>query len=83
MRCNAVQPGLMDNDRLRQVLRRVAEHSGKSVETVEDDLLKFVSMRSTVAMAEVASMLHYLASDAARHVTGQVIAVDGGVQWEM
>jgi NAD(P)-dependent dehydrogenase (short-subunit alcohol dehydrogenase family) len=82
VRCNAVQPGLMDNDRLARILRRVAEQSGKSVDAVEQEQLQFVSMRAKVAMSEVAAMLHYLASDAARHVTGQVIAVDGGVQWE-
>jgi NAD(P)-dependent dehydrogenase (short-subunit alcohol dehydrogenase family) len=82
VRCNAVQPGLMDNARLERVLRRVAQQSSRSVAEVEREALHFVSMRAKVAMSEVADMLYYLASDAARHVTGQVIAVDGGVQWE-
>jgi NAD(P)-dependent dehydrogenase (short-subunit alcohol dehydrogenase family) len=82
VRCNAVQPGLMDNARLERVLRRVAEQSGKSVAEVEREQLRFVSMRAKIAMREVADMLYYLASDAARHVTGQIIAVDGDVQWE-
>lgn len=82
IRCNAVRPGMMDNERLAHILTRVAEQSGKSVAEVEREQLQFVSMRSKIEMNEVASMLHYLASDAARHVTGQIIAVDGGVQWE-
>jgi len=82
VRCNAVQPGMMDNDRLTRVLTRVAEHNGRLVSSVEEELLQFVSMRSKIAMTEVAAMLQFLASDKARHVTGQVIAVDGGLQWE-
>jgi NAD(P)-dependent dehydrogenase (short-subunit alcohol dehydrogenase family) len=82
IRCNAVRPGFMDNERLKKILMRVAQQSGRSSEDVERDELRFVSMRSKIDMTEVASMLHYLASSAARHVTGQVIAVDGGVQWE-
>jgi NAD(P)-dependent dehydrogenase (short-subunit alcohol dehydrogenase family) len=82
VRCNAVQPGFMDNERLRTILARVAEQSAATIEAVEREGLKFVSMRSKITMNEVASMLHYLCSDAAQHITGQVIAVDGGVQWE-
>jgi NAD(P)-dependent dehydrogenase (short-subunit alcohol dehydrogenase family) len=82
VRCNAVRPGLMDNARLARVLMRVAEQSGRTLEDVESEQLRFVSTRSKVSMNEVASMIAYLCSDAARNVTGQIIAVDGGVEWE-
>jgi len=35
-----------------------------------------------VSMGEVASMVMYLTSSAARHITGQVFTVDGGHEWE-
>jgi NAD(P)-dependent dehydrogenase (short-subunit alcohol dehydrogenase family) len=82
VRCNAVQPGAMDNERLREVLERVAARNGQTVEAIEREALKFVSMRTKVSMDEVADLVVFLASDAARHVTGEVIAVDGGLQWE-
>jgi NAD(P)-dependent dehydrogenase (short-subunit alcohol dehydrogenase family) len=82
IRCNAVRPGLMDNDRLRRVLSRVAEQRGQTREVVEAEQLQYVSMRSKVSMREVADMLLFLASDAAKHVTGQIIAVDGDCHWE-
>lgn len=82
VRCNAVQPGAMDNARLDRVLQRIADQTGKSFAEVDRENLQFVSMRSRVAMREVADMLQYLASHAARHVTGQIIAVDGDTQWE-
>jgi len=82
VRCNAVQPGLMDNARLARILSRVAQQSGKSTADIEAEALSFVSMRSKVQMSEVADMVDFLCSDAARHVTGQIIGVDGGVEWE-
>jgi NAD(P)-dependent dehydrogenase (short-subunit alcohol dehydrogenase family) len=82
IRCNAVRPGAMDNDRLNRVLARVAEQQGKSLQEVEAEQLRYVSMRTKVAMDEVAGTLHFIASSAAAHITGQIIAVDGDIQWE-
>lgn len=82
VRCNAVQPGMMDNARLKRVLDRVAMQSGRSSAEVEAELLQYVSMRSKVSMGEVASMIAYLTTESARNVTGQIIAVDGNIEWE-
>jgi len=82
VRCNAVQPGLMDNARLARIISRVAQQSGISTAEIEAEALSVVSMRSKVQMSEVADMIYFLCSDAARHVTGQIISVDGGVEWE-
>jgi NAD(P)-dependent dehydrogenase (short-subunit alcohol dehydrogenase family) len=82
VRCNAVQPGLMDNARLARIISRVAQKSGKTIADIEAEALSVVSMRSKVQMSEVADMVYFLCSDLARHVTGQIIAVDGGVEWE-
>lgn len=83
IRANTVRPGAMDNERLDQVVAKVAQREGKSQAEVEAAMLKYVSMRSRVNMADVASMVTYLCSDAARHVTGQTIAVDAGFEWEV
>jgi NAD(P)-dependent dehydrogenase (short-subunit alcohol dehydrogenase family) len=82
IRCNAVRPGVMDNERLKLVLARVAAQRGTTAEAVEAEQLQFVSMRTKVSMLEVARMLQFLGSDAAAHVTGQIIAVDGDCHWE-
>jgi NAD(P)-dependent dehydrogenase (short-subunit alcohol dehydrogenase family) len=80
--CNAVQPGAMDNDRLTRVLKKIADEQGKTVPEVEREQLQFMSMRSKVSMDEVAALVHFLASEAAAHITSQVIALDAGAQWE-
>lgn len=82
VRCNAVQPGAMDTERLQEVLQRVADRAGSTVDAAERKFLEFVSMRTKVSPQDVAELILFLASDAARHITGQIIAVDGGVEWE-
>jgi len=82
IRCNAVRPGMMNNDRMRGILKRVAADLGKSEEEVLNGELKYISMRSMVEMKEVADMVYFLASDAAPHISGQIIAVDGNAEYE-
>ena len=82
VRANIVRPGAMDNERLDQVLSRVAQREGKSRAEIEATLLRYISMRTKVSEADVASMVLYLCSAAGKHITGQTIAVDGGLEWE-
>ena len=82
VRCNAIRPGMMDNERMHRVLRRVADQSGKLVEDVLAQELQYVSMRSMVSMEEVAQLAWFLCSPQAAHITGQLVAVDGGSEWE-
>ena len=82
IRVNAVSPGAIDNERLRAGMARAASEAGVTAETFEQEALKFVSMRSKIDTRELADAVLFLASDAARHITGQIIAVDAGVEWE-
>jgi NAD(P)-dependent dehydrogenase (short-subunit alcohol dehydrogenase family) len=82
IRCNAILPGGINNERLFNVLRRAAEQEGTSVEALLDDSLKYVSMRTLIEIDEFASLAWFLASDEARHLTGQLIALDGNAEWE-
>ncbi len=83
VRCNAVRPGMMNNDRLNRVLRAVAEREGRTLAEVEREQLQYTSMRSKVEMNDVASGVLYLATESGRFVTGQILGVDGGSEWEM
>jgi NAD(P)-dependent dehydrogenase (short-subunit alcohol dehydrogenase family) len=82
IRVNAVLPGFMDNARGRGVLAKVAKDKGVSLEAMEKEALRYVSMRTWIQMSEVADACAFLASDAARHISGQELAVCGNAEWE-
>ncbi len=82
IRVNCVLPGFMNNARGKGVLAKVAADKGIPVEQLEKEALHYVSMRTWIEMSEIADLCAFLASDQARHISGQEIAVDGNAEWE-
>lgn len=82
IRVNAIRPGFMDTERMRGIMARIAGQSGRPVAEVEAEALGYISMRTKIQPSEIGEMALFLASDAARHVTGQIIGVDGNAEWE-
>lgn len=82
VRVNAIQPGMVNNERMRMIVQRIADQEGRSTTEVEDEFLQFISMRCKVEPEDIADMAVFLSSEAASRVTGQVIAVDGHIEWE-
>lgn len=83
IRCNAILPGAVNGDRTKMMMEQKAEKIGKPVEEIEADMLKYISMRTWVDPVEIADAAIYLASDSARHVSGQFLGVCGNVEWEI
>ena len=82
IRCNAILPGIIDNPRGRRLITQIAAERNQTVEEAHERYLSFISTRSLIACEEVADAAFYLASDAARNVTGQLIGVCGNLEWE-
>jgi NAD(P)-dependent dehydrogenase (short-subunit alcohol dehydrogenase family) len=77
IRANAICPGAVEGPRMEGVLAREAAAKGMSRDDVYAGYAVGTSMRSFVEAGDIANMAVFLGSDAARMVSGQVIAVDG------
>lgn len=77
IRANAIAPGCVEGPRMDAVIDREAAQKGTTPEAVRRAYEAGASMRGFVAARDIAAMAVFLASDAARFVSGQIIAVDG------
>ena len=77
VRANAICPGSVEGPRMEGVLQREAAAKGMTRDQVYDGYASGTSMGRFVEARDVAAMAVFLGSDAARLVSGQVIAVDG------
>jgi NAD(P)-dependent dehydrogenase (short-subunit alcohol dehydrogenase family) len=82
IRCNAILPGIMNNGRMRRIMKHRADCEGRTIEEIEAEYLAFIPMGSMIEPQEIGDLAVFLASDRARHVTSQSIAVCGGLLFE-
>ena len=79
IRCNSVHPGQVRTPMLESLLERIAAQSNAP----KDDIVKAFLARIPLGVfqeeIDVANLVLFLASDEARYITGQAIAVDGGM----
>lgn len=77
VRANAICPGSVSGPRMDGVIAREAASKAMTPEAVRAGYEEGVSMRAFVEARDIAAMAVFLASPAARFVSGQAIAVDG------
>ncbi|WP_300029049.1 SDR family oxidoreductase [uncultured Roseobacter sp.] len=77
IRANAICPGAVEGPRMEGVLAREAAAKGMTRDAVYAGYAAGTSMKRFVTREEIAGMAVFLGSEAARSVSGQVIAVDG------
>ncbi len=82
IRVNAIRPGFINSARMRGILSAKAEAAGTTLEQEEKVFLDYISMRTKIEPEEIGDLAVFLASPAARHVTGQLLSVDGNIEWE-
>lgn len=75
---NAICPGFIETPMTIQTIRNITEKTGRSEEEARAELVKFNPQKRLIEVDEIATTSIWLASDAARSVNGQVIAIDGG-----
>jgi NAD(P)-dependent dehydrogenase (short-subunit alcohol dehydrogenase family) len=75
---NAICPGWVRTPMLEASVKNIAEKTGCSETEALQKIEDLIPMRSVLEPEEVAAVLRFVVSDAARHVTGQALIVDGG-----
>ncbi|MGX9350911.1 SDR family oxidoreductase [Shimia sp. W99] len=77
VRANVICPGSVEGPRMEGVLAREAAAKGMTRDEVYAGYASGTAMGSFIEARDIGEMAVFLASDAARFVSGQVIAVDG------
>lgn len=77
IRVNAICPGAVEGPRMDRVIANEAKARGESEDAVRQSYVAGVSMKTWVEAEDIANSIVFLASDAGRKISGQVLAVDG------
>jgi NAD(P)-dependent dehydrogenase (short-subunit alcohol dehydrogenase family) len=77
VRVNAICPGAVEGPRMDRVVAREAVASGRSEDDIRAQYVRSVSMRSWVNADDIADTVLFLASPAAKRISGQILAIDG------
>lgn len=80
VRVNAIAPGAVDGDRIRRVFKGRAEATGQTLEEVTAIAMANQSIKRLVDPADIAALAVFLASDAAKSISGQVLPIDNDYQ---
>lgn len=78
VRINTVCPGLFRTPLGQRIVDDIARRDTKSIADVESSLAAQTAVGRIGEPEQLASLVTYLCSEAAGHITGQVITIDGG-----
>src|SRR6266852_4200113 len=78
IRVNAIAPGAVEGDRIDRVIAGQAEVRGVAVEAQRKSMIERMPLKRFVTAEDIVDATLFLASDMARSVSGQVVAVNAG-----
>ena len=81
VRVNCIQPGVVEGDRVEQIIRAKADRLGVSSQSIKEQMLAGVAMHTTVTAQDIANTALFLATDAGKHISGQALSVCGGARY--
>ena len=80
IRVNGVVPGNVNGDRMERVISEHAELVGEDPEEIRRLYAIGTSMQCYVDPQEISDLIMFLVSDYGRHISGQIIGVDGNTE---
>jgi 3-oxoacyl-[acyl-carrier protein] reductase len=78
---NAVCPGIVETPRMMRLCEGKAKVRGWTIDQVYEEYVQDMALKRVTTGQDVANAVLFLASEDARQITGQHIAVDGG--WDV
>jgi NAD(P)-dependent dehydrogenase (short-subunit alcohol dehydrogenase family) len=76
IRVNANLPGAVDGSRIQRIFEGRAKVSGKTMEQIKKEAMSVQSLKRLVDPKDNAALALFLASDAAKSISGQMIPID-------
>ena len=83
IRVNAILPGAVEGERFENVLKGRANLSGNSVEEERSKAFSVQSLQRLVDPKDIAELAVFLASDAGKSISGQLLPIDNDMQQTM
>jgi len=80
IRANAIAPGAVAGERIVRVFQGRAQISGKSMEEVKAAAMAEQSIKDMIDPKDIAALAVFLASDAGKSISGQVLPIDNDRQ---
>ena len=80
VRVNAILPGGVEGERVQRVLAGRARATGQTIEAMQAGALANQSIKQFVDPDDIAALAVFLASDAAKSISGQMLNIDGDQQ---
>jgi NAD(P)-dependent dehydrogenase (short-subunit alcohol dehydrogenase family) len=80
IRANAIAPGAVAGDRIERVFAGRAQIGGKTLEQVRAEAMGEQSIKAMIDPKDIAQLAVFLASDAAKSISGQVMPIDNDRQ---
>lgn len=80
IRANAILPGAVGGARIEKVFEGRAQATHQSVEEVRKEAMTVQSIKRLVDPKDIAALAVFLASDAAKSISGQMLPIDNDMQ---
>jgi NAD(P)-dependent dehydrogenase (short-subunit alcohol dehydrogenase family) len=80
IRVNAIQPGIVEGDRIRRVFESKARALNKSYDEVAQSAVSKTSLKTMVTPTQLADQILFLCSPLGKTISGQAISICGDAQ---
>jgi NAD(P)-dependent dehydrogenase (short-subunit alcohol dehydrogenase family) len=81
VRVNAIQPGIVEGERVDRIIADKAKALGVQPQQILDRMVEGVALKTTVTAQDIADTALFLTVGAGRHISGQALSVCGGARY--